>query len=58
MLATITATMSETLKDFLDDLKHDICIELNDVGDEEKEVFFRQLADWAYSRQEYLISKL
>lgn len=50
--------MNERLKDFLDDLKHDICIELNDVGDEEKEVFFRQLADWAYSRQEYLISKL
>ena len=50
--------MSETLKDFLDDVKHDICIEVNEVSDEEKEQFFRQLADWAYSRQEYLITKL
>lgn len=50
--------MSETLKDFLDDVKHDICIELNDAEDEEKEKFFSQLADWAYSRQEYLITKL
>lgn len=50
--------MSETLKDFLDDLKHDICIEVNEVSDEEKEQFFARLAEWAYSRQEYLISKL
>ena len=50
--------MNETLKDFLDDLKHDICIELNEAEDEEKEKFFSLLADWAYSRQEYLITKL
>ena len=50
--------MNETLKDYLEDVKNDICIELNDAEAEEKEKFFSQLADWAYSRQEYLISKL
>ena len=50
--------MNEALKDYLEDVKNDICIELNEAENEEKEKFFSQLADWAYSRQEYLISKL
>ena len=50
--------MNETLKNYLEDVKHDICIELNDAEDEEKEKFFSLLADWAYSRQEYIITKL
>lgn len=50
--------MNEALKDYLEDVKHDICIELNDAEDEEKEKFFSLLADWAYSRQEYIITKL
>lgn len=50
--------MNEALKDFLEDVKNDICIELNDAEDEEKEKFFSQLADWAYSRQEYIINQL
>lgn len=50
--------MNEALKDYLEDVKNDICIELNEAENEEKEKFFSQLADWAYSRQEYLITKL
>lgn len=50
--------MNEALKDYLEDVKHDICIELNESSAEEKEKFFSQLADWAYSRQEYIINQL
>ena len=50
--------MNEQLKIYLEDVQAEILITAGEYDDLQKERFFSQLADWAYSRHEYLTQKL
>lgn len=50
--------MNEQLKVYLEDVQTEILIEAGQYPDLDKERFFSQLADWAYSRYEYLTHKI
>lgn len=50
--------MNEQLKIYLEDVQAEILIEAGQYPDLDKERFFSQLADWAYSRHEYLSTNI
>ncbi len=50
--------MEETLRNYFDELKEEVRLEMQDHTLKQRAIFYGRLADWAYQRQQKVLQVL